>query len=83
MNEEKKPLYGVMIPRIELLELTSGITKEISTHSLGQWLKATTKGEYAVIHVEGIKRIEDWLSDIEIGASEMAYSMADLKENWL
>lgn len=46
---QNKQLYGVMIPRIELLELTSGITKEISTHSLGQWLKAQTKGEYVVL----------------------------------
>lgn len=48
MSDNKKPLYGAMLPRSELNELAYGVGK-LSTHTLSQWVKAKTNGEYVVV----------------------------------
>lgn len=46
---EKKPLYGVKIERIKLLELVSDMGRDISTHSMSHWMKSVTANEYVVV----------------------------------
>jgi len=51
------------IPQIEIQRLSSSILKEISVHSLGQWLKLKTEDKYIILPrifaIEAIDLIEN------------------------
>jgi hypothetical protein len=79
--EEKK--YGVMIPRSEVLKLYESCLNEISAHSVGQWLKATTNNKYVVVPRDSVQSIYEWTNDIVIGATENALITEELSNNWL
>jgi hypothetical protein len=58
--------FNPHIPKSEIQQLASDTAESISAHSLGQWVKAQTKGEFIVIRklfvenaLEGIARLED------------------------
>lgn len=42
-------MKNILIPRWEVIKLSSDIVSEISTHSLGQWLKEQTNDEFIVV----------------------------------
>lgn len=82
LNMEEKE-YGVMIPRSEVLKLYESCLNEVSPHSIGQWLKATTNNEYVVVPRISVKRIYDWTGDIELAVIENSHITKELFENWM
>ena len=84
---QNKQLYGVMIPRLKLLELASGINNEISTHSLGQWLKAETDDQYVVLPRDFVVALMDvvdtfFLED-QVRALMANWNFAEIRGAWL
>ena len=47
------------IPQTELQELASNISRTISLHSLGQWVKIQTDSEYIIINRMFVKNLMD------------------------
>ena len=44
--------YSLTIPRLEILNLYSGTIKEITIHSISEWLKSKTDKQFIVIERE-------------------------------
>ena len=82
-----KQLYGVMIPRLKLLELASGLNNEISTHSLGQWLKAQTDDQYVVIPRDFVVALMDIVDTLfleeQVRALMSHWNFAEIRGTWL
>ena len=76
-------MQNYKIPRKEILKLYESSLNEISAHSVGQWLKATTDNEYVVVPRDSIKRIYDWTGDIELAVIENSHITKELFKNWL
>ena len=73
------------IDRSEILKLYESTVSELSPHSIGQWLKSKTDGEYIVIPTERARQIEDCAINItEI--FDVHNSLKDVQEdlkNWM
>ena len=84
---QNKQLYGVMILRLKLLELASGLNNEISTHSLGQWLKVETDSQYTVLprdFVIALMDVVDTFSDTEqVKALMSNWNFEEIRGTWL
>lgn len=84
---QNKQLYGVMIPRLKLLELASGLNNEISTHSLGQWLKAETDDQYVVLPRDFVVALMDVVDTLfleeQVRALMSNWSFAEIRGTWL
>jgi len=84
---QNKQLYGVMIPRLKLLELASGLNNEISTHSLSQWLKAQTNGEYIVLPRDFVIALMDvvdtFFLEEQVRALMANWNFAEIRGKWL
>jgi len=50
----------IRIARSEILKLYESCLKDLSPHSIGQWLKAKTNNEYVVVPKESVSLI--WTS---------------------
>ena len=76
---------NIRIDRSEILKLYESTIGEISPHSIGQWLKSKTDGEYIVIPTERARQIEDCAINItEI--FDVHNSLKDVQEdlkNWM
>lgn len=84
---QNKQLYGVMIPRLKLLELASGLNNEISTHSLGQWLKAETDDQYIVIPRDFVVALMDVVDTLfleeQVRALMSNWNFTKIRGTWL
>lgn len=84
---QNKQLYGVMIPRLKLLELASGLNNEISTHSLGQWLKAETDSQYVVLPRDFVVALMDvvdtFFHEEQVRALMANWNFAEIRGTWL
>ena len=74
---------NIRIDRSEILKLYESTISEISPHSIGQWLKATTNNEYVVVPRISVKRIYDWTGDIELAVIENSHITKELFKNWM
>ncbi len=76
-----------MIPRLKLLELASGLNNEISTHSLGQWLKAETDGQYVVLPRDFVVALMDvvdsFFHEEQVKALMSNWNFAEIRGTWL
>ena len=84
---QNKQLYGVMIPRLKLLELASGLNNEISTHSLGQWLKVETDDQYVVLPRDFVVALMDVVDTLfleeQVRALMSNWNFAEIRGSWL
>ena len=84
---QNKQLYGVMIPRLALLELVSGINSNISTHSLGGWLKSQTNSEYVVLPRDFVIALIDVLESLsytdQVKALIANWDFEEIRGTWL
>ena len=84
---QNKQLYGVMIPRLKLLELASGLNNEISTHSLGQWLKAETDDQYIVLPRDFVVALMDVVDTLfleeQVRALMSNWNFTEIRGSWL
>ena len=84
---QNKQLYGVMIPRLKLLELASGLNNEISTHSLGQWLKAETNDQYVVLPRDFVVALMDvvdtFFLEEQVRALMSNWNFTEIRGSWL
>jgi hypothetical protein len=84
---QNKQLYGVMIPRLKLLELASGLNNEISTHSLGQWLKAETDDQYVVLPRDFVVALMDVVDTLfleeQVRALMSNWNFTEIRGTWL
>ena len=75
----------IRIPRAEILKLYESALSDISPHSIGQWIKSKTDGEYIVIPTERVRQIEDCtinITEIFDVHNLLKQVQEDLK-NWL
>jgi len=56
------------IPRSKILDLYTGSLREVSTHSLSEWLKCTTDNQFIVVErefvIDVLKFIEKWDAEL-------------------
>ena len=76
-----------MIPRLKLLELASGLNNEISTHSLGQWLKAETDDQYIVLPRDFVVALMDVVDTLfleeQVRALMSNWNFTEIRGSWL
>lgn len=76
-----------MITRLKLLELASGLNNEISTHSLGQWLKAETDNQYVVLPRDFIVALMDVVDTLfleeQVRALMSNWNFTEIRGTWL
>ena len=76
-----------MIPRLKLLELASGLHNEISTHSLGQWLKAETDDQYVVLPrdfaVALMDVVDSFFLEEQVRALMSNWNFTEIRGSWL
>ena len=71
--------YSLTIPRSELLNLYSGTIKEITIHSISEWLKSKTDKQFIVIEREFVMEAVQY---IEINKYSDGFLGRDIKEKW-
>lgn len=57
-------MQNYKIPRNEILKLYESSLKEISTHSINQWLKVNTDNKFIIIPIEILNKINDELEKV-------------------
>lgn len=72
----------VRIDRSEVIKLYESCISNLSVHSIGQWLKATTDGQYIVVPQKDILHLCHAFDDIEEGMLETIDIAKDL-EQWM
>ena len=55
-------MQNYKIPRTEILRLYESSLNEVSTHSIGQWLKIVTDNEYIVVPRINIDQLENLIN---------------------
>jgi hypothetical protein len=75
-------MQNYKIPRSEILKLYESSLNEVSAHSIGQWLKTTTDGQYIVVPQKDIVHLCHAFNDIEEGMLETIEIAKEL-ENWI
>lgn len=72
-------MKNYFIPRTEILNLYTSSLKEVSIHSLSEWLKCLTNSQFIVIEREFII---DVIKYIEINKYSDEFLGRDIKERW-
>ena len=72
----------VRIDRSEVIKLYESCISNLSVHSIGQWLKATTDSQYIVVPQKDILHLCHAFVDIEDGMLNTIEIAKDL-ENWM
>lgn len=70
-------MQNYKIPRTEILKLYESSLNEISTHSIGQWLKSRTENTYIVVPTVLIHAVQNVLMQ---GFEAIETTKLDLKE---
>ena len=71
--------YSLTIPRSELLNLYSGTIKEITIHSISEWLKSKTDKQFIVIEREFVMEAVQY---IEINKYNDTFLNQNIREKW-
>jgi hypothetical protein len=71
--------YSLTIPRSELLNLYSGTIKEITIHSISEWLKFKTDKQFIVIEREFVMEAVQY---IEINKYNDTFLNQNIREKW-
>jgi len=79
-------MQNYKIPRTEILKLYESSLKEVSAHSIGQWLKIATNNEFAVVPrlfvlnmMQGIQKTKD----IDLNKAIASRWYFEEMRNWL
>jgi hypothetical protein len=72
-------MKNYFIPRSEILNLYTSSLKEVSTHSLSEWLKCVTNNQFIVIERAFVL---DTIIYIERNRYNDGFLGQDLKERW-
>ncbi len=72
----------IRIDRCEVMKLYESCISNLSVHSVGQWLKAITDGQYIVVPQKDIVLLCHAFDDIEDGMLNTIEIAKDL-ENWM
>ena len=70
------------IDRCEVMKLHESCISSLSVHSIGQWLKVTTDGQYIVVPQKDIVHLCHAFDDIEDGMLN-TIEIAKNLENWM
>jgi hypothetical protein len=73
---------NLKIDRCEVMKLYESCIGNLSVHSIGQWLKTTTDGQYIVVPQKDIVHLCHAFDDIEDGMLNTIEIAKDL-ENWM
>jgi hypothetical protein len=73
---------NLKIDRSEVMKLYESCISNLSVHSIGQWLKATTDNQYVVLPKKDIVHLCHAFNDIEEGMLETIEIAKDL-EQWM
>jgi hypothetical protein len=84
---QNKKIYGVMIPRQHLLQLASGMSSEISTHSLAQWLKIETNNKYTIVPRDFLVALMDvaetFANTDQLNTLSSNWNFEEMRGTWL
>ena len=72
-------MKNYFIPRAEILNLYTSSLKEVSIHSLSEWLKCLTNSQFIVIEREFII---DVIKYIEINKYNDTFLNQNIREKW-
>lgn len=78
LNMEKE----IRIDRCEVMKLYESCLSNLSVHSIGQWLKATTDGQFIIIPREQAEQVIDCAVNIKHFSDELSYIQEDI-EQWM
>lgn len=77
-------MQNYQITREEILKLYTGTLKEVSVHSIGQWLKVVTKDQFIVIPKNYIVDNSLSIDQIKAAIEKLSYNYELVElENWL
>ena len=71
--------YSLTIPRSEILNLYMGTVRDITTHSISEWLKCKTDKQFIVIERQFVM---DTIQYIEINKYNDTFLNQDIREKW-
>lgn len=75
-------MQNYKIPRREILRLYESSLKEISTHSIGQWLKIVTDDKFVIVSKSQIEIHNKCISNIAAEISKILNNI-DIMEEYL
>lgn len=77
-------MQNYQITREEIFKLYTGTLKEVSAHSIGQWLKVITKDQFIVIPKQYIENNNLAIEQIKSAIEKLSYNYELVElENWL
>lgn len=72
----------VRIDRSEVIKLYESCISNLSVHSIGQWLKATTDEQFVILPRETAEQVIDCAVNIKHFSDELSYIQEDI-EQWM
>lgn len=73
---------NLKIDRCEVIKLYESCLSSLSVHSIGQWLKTTTDGQFIIIPREQAEQVIDCAVNIKHFSDELNYVQEDI-ERWM
>ncbi len=73
---------NLKIDRCEVMKLYESCISGVSVHSIGQWLKTTTDGQFIIIPKEKAEQVIDCAVNIKHFSDELNYVQEDI-EQWM
>jgi len=73
---------NLKIDRCEVMKLYESCISNLSVHSIGQWLKATTDGQFVILPRETAEQVIDCAVNIKHFSDELSYIQEDI-EQWM
>lgn len=73
---------NLKIDRCEVMKLYESCISGVSVHSIGQWLKTTTDGQFIIIPKEKAEQVIDCAVNIKHFSDELNYVQEDI-EKWM
>ena len=70
------------IDRCEIMKLYESCLSRLSVHSIGQWLKTTTDGQFIIIPRENAEQVIDCPVNTKHFSDELNYVREDI-EQWM
>lgn len=72
----------IRIDRCEVMKLYESCISNLSVHSIGQWLKAATDGQFVILPRETAEQVIDCAVNIKHFSDELSYIQEDI-EQWM
>jgi hypothetical protein len=73
---------NLKIDRSEVMKLYESCISNLSVHSIGQWLKATTDEQFVILPRETAEQAIDCAVNIKHFSDELSYIQEDI-EQWM